>query len=207
MPVTNLSNLFSLFSVALADPTIERARLVTEGTLADDVEATWEALELPAAPVQEFRRALDEYRGRDDEEVLHEIRQEYTRLFMLKRLVENTEGVWRKKRDGQAQAFYMINDIAMGVQDFMRFCGVVRPEGYNDSVDRIDNEWQFCSVLATDPPYLAEKGISAEEKLDQFLDEHMKVWVPGFTDDLLRETRCPYYRAVGALQRTFIEAL
>ncbi len=205
MPVTNLSNMFSLLSVAFAAPTIDRARLFTEGAFADDVRSTWKALELPDRPVETFCYALDEYRGRGGEDVLHEIRREYTRLFMLDRLVENAEGAWRKKQSGATNVFYMINDIAMDVQDFMRFCGVVRPEGYNDSVDLIDNEWQFCSILATDPHYLPEKGIDAQEKLNQFVDEHIKKWVPGFSDDILRESRCPYYRAVAALQAAFIE--
>ncbi|WP_165043964.1 molecular chaperone [Adlercreutzia sp. ZJ138] len=207
MPVTNLSNMFSLLSVAFAAPTVERARLVAEGTLASDVAHTWRALDLPEEPLSAFLDELEEYRGRDEQDVLHEIRQEYTRLFLIDHLVENTEGAWRKKAQGQETVFYMINDISTGVQDFMRFCGVVRPKGYNDSVDLIDNEWQFCSMLATDPAYLAEKGMSAEEKLAQFIDEHVRVWVPGFSDDVARETRCAYYRAFAALQKKLVEAL
>lgn len=207
MTVTNLSNMFKLFSVGFAAPTTERAAIMTDGTFVQDVRATWEALGLSKEKVDEFAAEIGGYLGRNSDEVMHEIRREYTRLFMLDRLIEDTEGAWRKRAAGHSNVLYMVNDISMEVQDFMRFCGVVRPAGYNESVDRIDNEWQFCSILATDPEYLAEQGISAEEKLEQFIDEHIKLWVPGFSKQVQEESRIPYYYALANLQAAFVEAL
>lgn len=207
MTTTNLSNMFSLLSIGFAAPTPERAAIMTDGTFVQDVCATWEALELPAEAAEIFATEMESYRGGDSEEVMHEIRREYTRLFMLDRLIEDTEGAWRKKAEGQETVFYMINDIAQEVQEYMRVCGVIRPAGYNESVDRIDNEWQFCSILATDPEYLAEQGLSAEEKLEEFVDAHIKVWVPGFSAQLQEESRIPYYRALAGLQAALVEAL
>lgn len=207
MTATNLSNMFSLLSVGFAAPTLERAAIVTDGTFVQDVCTTWEALGLSAEAAEAFASEMECYVGRDTEEVMHEIRQEYTRLFMLDRIVENTEGAWRKKEAGHTNVFYMINDIAMEVQDFMRFCGVVRPAGYNESVDRVDNEWQFCSILATAPDYLAEQDINAEEKLEQFIDEHIKLWVPGMSKQIQEESRIPYYRSLAVLQAALVEAL
>lgn len=207
MTATSLSNLFSLLSIGFAAPTIERAVIVADGTFARDVCSTAEALGLPVEVVSDFAAEMQAYEGRNAEEVMHEIRREYTRLFMLDRLIENTEGAWRKKAAGQTQVFYMINDIAMEVQDYMHSCGVVRPAGYNESVDRIDNEWQFCSMLASDPEYLGEQNISAEEKLEQFVDEHIALWVPGMSVQLKEESRIPYYRALASLQMALVEAL
>lgn len=207
MTATNLSNMFALLSVGFAAPTLERAALLTDSTFVQDVCNTWQALDLPPEVVADFAEELQAYQGKEAEDVMHEIRREYTRLFMLDRLIENTEGAWRKKAAGQTQVFYMINDIAMEVQDFMHSCGVVRPAGYNESVDRIDNEWQFCSILATDPEYLSEQDVNAEEKLEQFVDEHIKSWVPGMSKQLKEESRIPYYRALATLQTALVEAL
>lgn len=204
---TNLSNMFSLLSVGFAVPTIERARLMTDGTFAREVGETWRALELDEADAAAFAEAMAVYEGRDAEEVLHEIRREYTRLFLVDHLIEHTEGPWRKKANGQETVFYMINDLSTAVQDFMRSCGVVRPAGYNDSVDMIDNEWYFCSILADDPAYLVEHGLSAEEKLTEFVDEHVRQWVPGFSDQVIEQSRIPYYRALAQLQKKLVEAL
>lgn len=204
---THLSNMFSLLSVGFATPTKERAELLANGTFSREVRDTWLALGLPAEDAEGFCEALEAYAGRDTEEVLHEVRREYTRLFLVDHLIENTEGPWRKKAAGQDTVFYMINDISTGVQDFMRTCGVVRPAGYNDSVDLIDNEWYFCSILADDPAYLAEHGLSAEDKLQEFVEEHVRAWVPGFSDQVVEQTRAPYYRALAALQKKLVEAL
>lgn len=204
---TNLSNMFSLLSVGWAAPTLDRARLLTEGTFAREVRDTWLALGLPEAEADAFCEALSVYEGRDSEEVLHEVRREYTWLFMLERRVENTEGPWRKKDAGHEQVLYMVNDISMGIQDFMASCGVVRPKGYNESVDRIDNEWEFCRILAEDPAYMAEQGVSPEEKLTQFIDEHVRVWVPGFSEQVVAASRIPYYRALAELQGKLVEEL
>lgn len=204
---TNLSNMFSMLSVGFAAPTIERAQLMTDGTFAREVGETWRALELDEADAAAFAETMAAYEGRDAEEVLHEIRCEYTRLFLVDHLIEHTEGPWRKKAKGQDTVFYMINDLSTAVQDFMRTCGVVRPAGYNDSVDMIDNEWYFCSILAENPAYLAEHGLSAEEKLTEFVDEHVRQWVPGFSDQVIEQSRIPYYRALASLQKKLVEAL
>ncbi len=204
---THLSNMFSLLSVGFAAPTIERARIMSDGTFVREVCETWAALGLPAAESDAFAQAMEAYRERDAQEVLHEVRCEYTRLFMVDRLVENTEGAWRKRAAGHENVFYMINDISTAVQDFMRTCGVVRPAGSNDSVDLIDNEWYFCSILADDPAYLAESGLSAEEKLVEFTAEHLRAWVPGFSEQVIEQTRIPYYRALAALQRALVDEL
>lgn len=204
---TYLSNMFSLLSVGFAAPTIERAQLMVDGTFVREVGETWEALGLPVADAEAFAAEMAVYEGRDPEEVLHEIRREYTRLFMLDRVVEITEGPFRKKAAGHEAVLYMVNDISMGIQDFMRTCGVVRPAGYNDSVDLIDNEWYFCSILADDPAYLAEKGLSAEEQLTTFIDEHVRQWVPAFSEQVIEQSRIPYYRALARLQAQLVEAL
>ena len=112
MTATSLSNLFSLLSIGFAAPTIERAVIVADGTFARDVCSTAEALGLPAEVVSDFATEMQAYEGRNAEEVMHEIRREYTRLFMLDRLIENTEGAWRKKAAGQTQVFYMITDTS-----------------------------------------------------------------------------------------------
>lgn len=208
MATTHLSNIFALFSVAFAAPTIERSALVTEGTLAADFRTTWEALELPQQPIDDFCAALEGYKGRGTEEVLHEIRREFTRLFMLEgRLVENCEGVWRKRAETskETQIFYMINDYSMAIQDYMRECGVIRPAGYNDCIDRIDNEWNFLEILATHPAICDELGFDPLDRIDQFMDEHMKLWVPQFSAKLAEITTCDYYRAIANLQAEFMK--
>jgi len=202
---TLLGTMFRLFSVAYQPPTRELAELVVNGALARDVCGVWEALELDAASCEAFGAGLAGYAGRDAEDVLHELRRENTRLFLGKRpLVENSEGPWRKKKQGSEVVALMVNSYSTEVADFMRYCGVVKAQGYNDCVDYIENECDFAGFLADQPAYLAEHGMDATELLERFIDEHMKLWVDGFCADVLAETECPYYRAVCTLMRAFM---
>ena len=202
---THLANMFKLFSVAFAGPTAERTELITNGVLAADFKSTWEALELPQQPLDDFCALMKDYEGRDNQEALHEIRCDFTRLFMLDRQCENCESVFRKKSEGKIEVFYMVNDMAMAIQDYMQECGVIRPQGYNEPVDRIDNEWEFCWRLAEGTELLSEQGIDPIDRLDSFMDEHMKVWVPDFSEKLAQVAQCNYYRALALLQAAFIK--
>lgn len=203
---SHLGNMFTLFSVAFSGPTRERTQVIVDGLLAEDFKATWEALELPQQPIDDFCAVMDTYKGRDMEEVLHEIRVDYTRLFMVDRECESCESVFVKKEfEGKIEVFYMVNDMAMAIQDFMSDCGIMRPAGYNEPVDRIDNEWEFCSWLTKGTEKMAEQGVDPIDRLDQFMDEHMKKWVPAFSEKLEQVARCDFYRALAKLQAEFIK--
>lgn len=205
---TLLGTMFRLLSVAFRPPTRGLAELVATGAIADDVRATWGALELDGASAEAFCAGLAGYAGRPADEVMHELRRENTRLFLGSRpLVANSEGPWRKKAEGKEEVALMVNSYSTEVADFMRYCGVVRADGYNDCVDYVENECDFAGLLSDGPAYLAERGMDAVELLERFVGEHMKLWVPGFCADVLAATECPYYRALCGLTRSFVDEL
>ena len=205
MPKTNLAAMFKLFSIALQPIRADWMDLLTEGKLRDDVRMIWTALELPQAPLDEFCATLDTFVGRDSEEVLHELRQERTRLFIGdKPLVKSSEGLWRRDREGR-RAVRMINQYSIEVQEFMRECGVAKKAGTNDCIDYLETECDFCAFLADRPEYLIEMGKEPIDLLDQFMDEHVKKWGPGLCEDVVRETRNPYFRAAYGLMAEYLK--
>ena len=205
MPKTNLAAMFKLFSLAMQPIRIDWMDLLTEGKLRDDVAMIWPALKLPQEPLDEFLAVLDTYKGRDAEEVLHELRSERTRMFLGdKPLIKNSEGLWRRHREGR-NAVRMINAYSIAVQEFMRECGVQKKSGTNDCIDYLETECDFCAFLSDRPEFLIELGKEPIDLLDQFMDEHMKQWVPGFCEDVVRETREPYFRAVYGLMGEYIK--
>lgn len=204
MPQTNLGALFKLFSIAFEPPTLGLADLVVSGALAADIQAAWEALELPRRSSDAFAEGLSGYVGRDAEETMHELRRESTRLFLGDRpLVTNSEGLWRKKAEGKTNAVLIINSYSLEVADFMRSCGVVRAEGYNDCVDYIETECDFASFLADAPDYLVGLGKDPAALLEEFMQNHMNRWVPGFCSEVVHAARAVYYRELGALMGEF----
>ena len=203
--VNNLGNMFKLFSVAFTPHTADSIRVVTNGILLDDISQTWRALELPEEALSSFTESMEAYRGRDADEVLHELRVDWAHLFMGNPpRVTNTEGVWRFRAEGR-DTVRMINRHTNEVADFMRKCGVKRHPTYNDCIDYVENECDFASFLANGPEYLTEIGQDSIDLLEDFMHDHMLKWVPGFCIDVQREAMSPYYRAVAGLMGEFLK--
>ena len=203
---TYLQNAFELFSLALQPPMPAWMDAITSGELASQMQQAWEELELPREPIARYVDVMDGYRGRSNDEVLTEVRREATRLhYGDGQLVRNTEGLWRLESEGRTGVF-IINRYARQVSDYMRECGVVRVQGYNDSMDSIESECYFMSILASNPQYLLDAGRDPQQLFEEFMNEHMKVWVPGYCDQMCETTRCAYYDATCSLLKAFIEA-
>ena len=202
MAQTALGNMFRLLSTAFQPPSERLAGLVTSGALARDVAATWHELDLPGDDAVAFAAALSQgYAGRAADDALHELRRENTRLFLGDRpLVENSEGPWRKRAEGKRGAALMVNSYSVEVADFMRSCGVERKAGYNDCIDYVENEFEFAAMLT-------ERGEDALEQLEGFIAEHLKIWLPGFCNDVIAQTRTPYYRALCELTGKLVDEL
>lgn len=202
---TNLGNMFKLFSVAFTPVTAETVNIIVSGMLANDIDQTWKALELPVETAEQFGDALEVYRGQEPEDVLHELRVDWAHMFMgQKPRVTNTEGLWRYRSEGR-DAVRMINHHTKEVAEFMRSCGVVRQEKYNDCIDYIENECDFCAFLANDPEYLAEMGKDHMDLLEDFMHDHMLLWAPGYCEDIQREAQSTYYRALATLMGEFLK--
>lgn len=202
-----VSILFRLFAVAFRPPAIGAwADSIVSGSLCNDMTAAWAALELPEGPLAEFCAKLDVYAGRDAEEVLHELRREETRLFIGEDpLVENAEGTYLQRKHGVRHPVRMIGQHSVAVADFMKSCGVTRQERYNDCIDYLENECDFCGYLATEPQYLIDLGVDPLGKLDEFAHNHMLLWVPSFCAEVVSETKAPYYAGIALLMGAFIQ--
>lgn len=203
---TYLQNTFELFALALQPPKREWMKAIASGELVRQMVESWNELELPSEAIESFSRDMASYEGRDETELLHELAVEATRLhYGDGQLVRNTEGLWRLNNEGR-EGVFIINRYAREVSDFMHSVGVVRAGSYNDSMDSIENECYFMSILASSPQYLIDAGKEPMQVFDQFMNEHMKLWVPGFCEQVCAEAKLLYYKAVCTLLKTFIES-
>lgn len=203
----NISAIFKLLAVAFRPPQSGAwTRAITSGSLACDLQNCWRSLELPDRPINIFADALDDYEERDEDDVLHELRIEATRLFIGDGpLVENTEGTWLQAHAGVKKPIRMINNHTAKVTAFMKSCGVVRQQKYNDCIDYIENEYDFAGYLASEPAALSDMGIDAADKLDEFVAVHMTKWIPGFCDEVCERTKEPYFIGICTLAKAFLE--
>lgn len=206
---TTLGALFKLLAVAWRPPTAGPwMEALTSGMMARDLAEAARALDLPEGAIAACAEALAGYEGADPVEVLHALRRDETRLFIGDNpVVENSEGTWLQRAHGVAHPVRMINNHSVAVADFMRECGVTRREKYNDCIDYLSNELDFCGYLADEVPALEAAGIDGIARLEAFIDEHLSQWVPGFCDEVAAEAREPFYRGLAGLTGAFMRAL
>lgn len=140
---------------------------------------------------------LKAYPGRDEEEVLHCLRKEHTRLFIggSEPLVTPYAGVW-DARANDRPALLMINAESMAIERFMRRCGIGQPEGTNEPLDHIASLleflYYFCLVKAdaVQPPSHAD---IRNEDYELFFDDHVAAFSQAFATSVVQESREPFF--------------
>ncbi|WP_334099119.1 molecular chaperone TorD family protein [Gordonibacter pamelaeae] len=137
------------------------------------------------------------------------LRPEATRLFVgaPEPACSPYEGVWRAADDG-VRALLFVNPHSMGVERFMRSCGLGRPEGTNEPLDHVATECELLEHLAlraagAEPPEGAPAdadlpGGSPAAAYGAFLEEHARAWMPRFAEAVAAESRVPFYRDAAA---------
>ncbi|KAB1197463.1 MULTISPECIES: molecular chaperone [Haloferax] len=126
----------------------------------------------------------------------HDLRAEYTRLFIgpVGPPCPPYESVYR---DADApDEFGPVNGPAtMAVRRWYAEFGVAPSSDHTDLPDHIATELEFAA-------HLAEKGL--DERLEQFLDEHLRVWAAEFLTLVENETREAFYASLAATTREVI---
>ena len=196
---------YELLAFTFRYPGPELAEAAASGEWADAAREVAEALALDLP--QGWGAGLEDYEGRDAGELLHALRAEATRLFVgaPEPAVSPYEGVWRAADDG-VQALLFVNPHSMEVERFMKSCGVGRPEGTNEPLDRADAELELLQYLCMLEAGIAEAPEGVEVPGDgwagahaRFLEEHALAWMPRFAGKTASESREPFYRAAGEL--------
>ncbi|WP_255467240.1 TorD/DmsD family molecular chaperone [Raoultibacter phocaeensis] len=208
--VCTLATAYELLAFSFRYPGAELADAVASGEWAEAAAEVAGALGL-ALP-QGWDAGLAAYAGQEPESLLHALRAEATRLFVgaPEPAVSPYEGVWRAADDG-VQALLFVNPHSMAVERFMRSCGVGRPEGTNEPLDRIDAELELLQYLCMldAGPAGAPEGAGPPEggwaaARERFLEEHALAWMPRFADKVAEESREPFFRAAAGLLKATI---
>lgn len=181
--------------------------LFTTETLADAVrsgeyaEALAEIVELNGLKLtaKDVVEPLNDYKGRNSDEVFHELRREYTRLFIGAKepLITPYGGSWYALERGQKPILF-VGKESMAVERFMRRCGTVQPEGTNEPLDHIGSELEFLQYLCL---IKAEVVVPTEgveilpNDYDDFYQEHFRWFAELFAKAILEKSEMPFFRA------------
>ncbi|MDR1088552.1 MAG: molecular chaperone TorD family protein [Coriobacteriales bacterium] len=144
-------------------------------------------------------KALLPYEGRASDEVLHELRRDYTRVFIGSRdpLVSPYGGSWYALERGTKPLLF-VGKESLAVERFLRRCGVVQPEGTNEPLDHIASELEFLQYLcllkagATIAPETADIGPT---DYASFYNDHFRWFAQRFATGVITECRTPFFRA------------
>jgi TorA maturation chaperone TorD len=127
----------------------------------------------------------------------HDLRTEYTRLFIgpAGPPCPPYESVYRDGEDPD-ELGPVRGPSTMAVTRWYREFGVHPAPDHPDLPDHVATELEFAA-------YLAEAGF--EDRLDQFLDEHLAVWTDEFLTGVEAETREPFYASLAATTREVLQ--
>ena len=165
-------------------------------TLRSDIAATYAVLaECWREPTEQLVKVAEAGElapvvGDLDSVDFHRLRTEYTRLFIgpAEPPCPPYESVYRDGDDPD-ELGPVKGPSTMAVVRWYREFGVQPAADHSDLPDHIATELEFAA-------YLAEEGF--DERLDQFLEEHLAVWAEEFLTQVEAETREAFYLSLAA---------
>ncbi|KAB1187250.1 MULTISPECIES: molecular chaperone [Haloferax] len=168
--------------------TLQSAAAATYAVLAECWREPSEQL-VDAVETGALRTVLGELESVD----FHDLRTEYTRLFVgpAGPPCPPYESVYRDGDDPDELGPVNGPATTAVVRWYQEF-GVQPAPDHPDLPDHIATELEFVA-------YLAEEGL--DERLDQFLDEHLTVWTDEFLSQVENEARDEFYTSLATVTR------
>jgi TorA maturation chaperone TorD len=199
----NKAALYETLALAFLLVKEELIQALIEGEYAEAVGEIAQANGFADAIVVQVTESLAPYRGRTPDEVLHELRQEYTRLFVgsPQAVASPFAGIWYAESVGTAPLLF-VNKESMAVERFMRSCGVGQPQGTNQPLDHISSELEFLQYLCLLRSGVAELPLDLElpdRAYEEFYRKHFIGFAEQFATVTIQESRAPFYTAMAQI--------
>ncbi len=140
------------------------------------------------------------YAGRNADEVLHEVRAEYTRLFVGEKLpiITPFAGIWAAQQQGQ-DGLLFVSKQSLEIERFMHCCGVAKdlPSGQaNDPLDHFGTMCEFAKYLqlvCAGAVAVPEGFEVADDDFSRFMTEYFRPYATWLVDTLREQARRPFY--------------
>ncbi len=152
---------------------------------------------------------IDDLMQRPDSELLEDLAVEYTHLFLGPgKHISPHESVHHQREDGQWGKLWGASTVE--VKRFIEATGLSYNEEFKGLPDHISVEFEFMQqlILREEQAWMdedADKAASCRQVEKKFIEEHLISWVPAFCEMVIQEAELPFYQAVAALTRSFIE--
>lgn len=172
---------------------------LVSGEYADALAELTVAAGLELSPGGGVEAALEPYRGSDGDRTFHDLRREYTRLYVGSRdpLITPYAGVWAARNKGRLPLLF-IGKESMEVERFMRRCGMRRVGASNDPVDHIGSMLEFLMHLCSIKAGLVDVSEAVEisdEAYGEFYEKHFIGFARAFAKETVELSEEPFYTA------------
>lgn len=197
---------YELLSLAFLLPRESTGEALVSGEFAEAVDEVLSALDADEAARGEVSKGLSGYAGADAKETFHEIRREYTRLFVGERepLVTPYAGVRAAQEKGQ-RGLLFVGEESVTVEHFMKRCGLRKDleSGHaNDPLDHVGTMCEFMKYLCL----IAAKAIAAPGSAriepgdyEAFRAAHFVPYARWCAAQVEELSRIPFYRSMARL--------
>ena len=152
---------------------------------------------------------IDGLMQKPDVELIEDLAVEYSRLFLGPgKHISPHESVHHQREDGQWGKLWGKSTVE--VKKFIEATGLSYTDDYKGMPDHISVEFEFMRqlILREEQAWKeadAEQAAACRRIEKKFIEEHLIRWIPSFCEQVLQEAELPFYRAMAALTRSFIE--
>ena len=187
-------------------PDLDFCGVISSGEYRDALCEISGVIGLDSEIVDEFAQAIVPYEGREDTDIRHELRVEYTRLFVGAPVppLPFSEGVWRAKERGEKERLLIVNDDTMAIEAFMKACGIFAIKRNQEAIDNIYTECEFMQYLLLTDTFPDDFEYTPDQAYEKFFHEHMEDWIPAFCDQVVEMTELDFYRGLAKTLKSFI---
>ena len=205
-------SIYTLLSQCFMQPTKELVNSIIDGTLNDAFENNIGLTE--DKKVLEKLVKLKDFSTQSkklfSEEVLREMKAEYSRLFVGPGhvLAPPYESVYKTKNEDNKTGMVM-GDSAVAAKQFYRSADLEISDNYKDLPDHITLELHFMGHLCTLESERDEESegdqASVRKMQVNFLKAHLGSWVSNFSQAISQATNSPFYCGVAELTERWIK--
>jgi len=153
--------------------------------------------------------AIDDFLHKPVAELLEDLAVEYSYLFLGPgKHISPYESVHHQREDGQWGKLW--EKSTAEVKRFIEATGLDYKDDFKGLPDHISVEFEFMQrlILREEQAWKeaeADKAAACRQVEKRFIEEHLMRWIPSFCEKVMQAAELPFYRAMAALTRSFIE--
>ncbi len=151
----------------------------------------------------------DEFFARKDEDIIEDLAEEYTRLFMGPGPhIPPYESIHHERNDGDWGSLWGASTVE--VKKFIETAGLHYKDDFAELPDHISVELEFMQKVIEKERDAWEEGDSDRAlyclKMEKmFIDDHLIKWVPQFCGKVVSEAELSFYREMARITGNFLQ--